>query len=217
MVELEEISPYGIYYLDKKPIQLLEEHFRGNILQLAESLVPVPIDPIQLWRLNFHHQPNTGACSKIWKECKVIITPAKHGWTIQFPGIPNAGQIFYIHQVQRLWYAHFQEHLWLPKKTKPTPPKSLIVEPVVISEKIIHRNRTYMNHTTIHPEDQPYYLSWDSRLLLRSSDFAIWRVSEKSPLFSHAGRNWGLSLLHGRAVEEDRIHAGKWLRAFLSS
>lgn len=217
MVELEEIYPYGIYKWRGKAIQLLEEHFSKGILSLAEELIPIPIDPIQLWRLGFSNNPNNNICTKTWKECKIIICPAKQGWTIQLPGIPDAGQIFHIHQVQRLWYAHFQEHLWLPKVTKHTPPKSVIVEPEVISEMVVHRNRTYVNHTTVHPEDQSYYLSWDSRLLIRPAGWVIWRVSEKSPLFDFGGRKWGLTLLQGIANEEERIAAGKWLKLFLAT
>ena len=126
---------------------------------------------------------------------------------MQFEGVPKVGVLEYIHEVQRLWFTLFGEHLTLvagavkekdkDKKSAPVP------EPVATPGDHIY--------------DQPYYVTWDTRLLIRTGRIAIWRIVEEKPLFEWSGRQVGLTLVTGQASEEDRILGAKWLQKHLDA
>ncbi|RPD41774.1 hypothetical protein [Chitinophaga barathri] len=217
MIQLEEIALGGLFYRDKKVMQIREEHF-GDLLPLLPRLEPIPIDPQRLWKLGFSRYVNTGVSYKDWQGVRLYLRPATlNRWLVQFEGIPKAGFVQYIHQVQRLWFDLFQEHLF-------QPPQARVRQRHVIPEADVSR-RLVKDHAISHykryettitpPSDQPYYFTWDCRILFRTGQVAAWRVDEKSPLFTYAGRNWGLTLLSGTATEEERIKAGKWLKGYL--
>jgi len=180
-----------------KVTQVREEHF-ADMPALARELAPIPVDGIRLWKLGFSRNITTGASYKSWQGITLYLRPATlNRWVIQFEGIPKVGFLEYIHQVQRLWFNLFGEHLFMSAKKgeeaapPPVPPPGE------------------------HVSDQPYYLTWDARLLIRTGRMAVWRVGKENPLFSWGGRPWGLTLMNGQASEEDRVMGAKWLKKYL--
>lgn len=117
MVEIEEISLYGIFYNGSKSIQISEEHFL-NLRELQENLSPIPIDWPKLVSLGFeHHLPST--CSKSFYDVTIYLKPLLlDRWLVYLEGGYKIGVVQYIHQVQRLWYTLFDEHLFLPKRKR---------------------------------------------------------------------------------------------------
>lgn len=199
-VELEEIALGGLFYRNRKVMQIREEDF-GNIIAIAGELFPIPIDPIRLWKLGFSRSITTGVSYKAWQGITLYLKPGTlERWVIHFEGVPKVGFVQHIHQVQRLWFNLFGEHLHLNSRKKEEAPVSVpIAEPGA------------------HTSDQPYYFTWDSRLLIRTGRVAVWRVGKESPLFQYSGGTWGLTLMHGQASEEDRILGGKWLKKHLEN
>lgn len=196
-VELEEISLGGLFYRNRKVTQVREEHF-ANMAAFARELSPIPIDGIRLWKLGFSRNITTGASYKSWQGVTLYLRPGTlNRWLIQFEGVPKIAYLEYIHQVQRLWFNLFGEHLYMTAQKEEETGPGPVVAPGAYAQ------------------DQPYYLTWDSRLLIRTGRIAIWRVGQESPLFSWGGRSWGLTLLQGQASEEDRIMGGKWLKKHL--
>ncbi|MBO9152065.1 hypothetical protein ACFOTA_07595 [Chitinophaga sp. GCM10012297] len=215
MVPLEEISLGGLFYRDTKVMQIREEHF-GDLLPLLPRLEPIPIDPQRLWKLGFSRYVNTGVSYKDWQGVRLYLRPAAQGrWLVQFDGIPNAGAVRYIHEVQRLWFGLFREHLFQPRQLKQ---RHAMPEWEAGRKLVKDYSFSYYRKydVAVKPvRDQPYYFTWDCRILFKSGQVAAWRVDEKSPLFHYAGRPWGLTLFSGSASDEDRLQAGKWLKRYL--
>lgn len=221
-VEIEEVGLFGLFFRNGKVMQIREEHFPVMPLLLAE-LNPIPIDPTRLWKLGFNRNMTTEVSYKAWQGVTLYLKPGTLSrWVIQFEGIPKAGFLQYIHQVQRLWFSLFGEHLYIPKGQPEKKHSHKIKEDrtiiVPIGERRLHTKYNQKTETIHIPaKDEPYYLSWDSRLLFRTGRIAIWRVGPNSPLFQFKGRPWGLVLIHGQSSEEDRIHAGKWLHEYMEA
>lgn len=198
-VELEEISLGGLFYRNRKVTQVREEHYE-NIVAFAREISPIPIDGIRLWKLGFSRNITTGVSYKHWQGTTLYLKPGTlNRWILQFEGIPKVAYLEYIHQVQRLWFNLFGEHLYpvVKKGAEETPGPEPLSPP------------------GIYEEDQPYYATWDSRLLVRTGRLAVWRIAEQNPLFSWNTKPVGLTLLQGQASEEDRLLAGKWLKKHL--
>ncbi|WP_126243899.1 hypothetical protein [Chitinophaga rhizosphaerae] len=217
MIALEEIALGGLFYRNGKVMQIRSEHFAA-MPQLLPELSPIPIDPQRLWKLGFSRYVNTGVSYKDWQGVRVYLKPATlHRWLVQFEGVPKAGFLQYIHQVQRLWFNLFQEHLYQPPKAgagkRHVMPGDTYGRQLVKDHAVSHYKKYEVTITP--PADQPYYFTWDCRLLFRTGRYAVWRADEKNPLFQLGGRAWGLTLIFGAAGEDDRIQAGKWLKGYL--
>ncbi|RPE05779.1 hypothetical protein EGT74_25790 [Chitinophaga lutea] len=206
-VELEQIALGGLFYRKGKVTQVREEHFL-QMAAFAREIDPIPIDGIRLWKLGFSRNITTGASYKSWQGITLYLKPGTlNRWLVQFEGVPKVGALEYIHEVQRLWFTLFGEHLTLVagavKEKDRDNEKPPVPEPVAIPGDHIY--------------DQPYYVTWDSRLLIRTGRIAVWRIGEEKTLFEWSGRRVGLTLVTGQASEEDRVLGGKWLQQHLEA
>lgn len=126
-VELEEIALFGLFRLNKQTIQIREEHF-ANITRLLPDLHPIPIDFQKIQRLGFLRHPN-GIYYRVQGTTEFTLRQLKDArWEFILDNGKRIRTIHYIHQVQRLWFDLFDDHLFLPKnavagkspKTKPS-------------------------------------------------------------------------------------------------
>jgi hypothetical protein len=136
--------------------------------------------------------------------------------------------VYYIHQLQRLYFSLFEEHLRykIDEITPPTKKLDFYYKPEhrvgsIVVESTNPRHKTGLTLATVTEpiQDELYYVTKDLRLLVRSKrlGYAIWEIANHSPLFEFAGKQWGLKLAAGRTVtQEDTIAAGKWLRDLFS-
>lgn len=118
-VELEEISLFGLFNMNGKPMQVKEEHF-NNIHHLLPQLSPIPIDTQKIQRLGFLRQ-STGIYYREQGSTHFILRPLKDGrWELYINEGNRIRIISYIHQVQRLWFALFDDHLFIPPSAATT-------------------------------------------------------------------------------------------------
>lgn len=119
-VELEEVSLFALFTLDRRTVQIREEQL-AKIPDLAKDLQPIPIDPQKLQRLGFQRYP-TGMYYKKQGSCEFLLRPLRNGvWEFVLDGGQRIRTVAYIHQVQRLWFALFDDHLFLPKTMNKPP------------------------------------------------------------------------------------------------
>ena len=135
-VELEQLALYGLFHRKGRTYAILERDF-GYLVALAAELTPILIDPAKLWRLGFSRVFTKGMCVKEYNGIRLGLSPGKRNdWIIQFAGLENAGHVRYIHEVQRLWFAHFSEHLWMPSHP-PAPLTVVVAKPAKPSNGIV--------------------------------------------------------------------------------
>lgn len=114
-VELEEIALFGLFSLHGKTIQIREEQYRKLDVLLPE-LEPIRVDSQKLSRLGFLRYPG-GVFHRKHGNCEFVLLPTKSGqWEFSINGEQRIRRIDYIHQVQRLWFDLFEDHLHAPKK-----------------------------------------------------------------------------------------------------
>lgn len=116
-VELEEISLFGLFTLNKQTIQIRQEHF-ARITELLPELSPIPIDFQKIQRLGFLRHSN-GIYYRAQGDTEFLLRPLKDGrWEFLLDNGKRIRTIRYIHQVQRLWFDLFDDHLFLPKNVQ---------------------------------------------------------------------------------------------------
>lgn len=122
-VELEEITLFSFFKLKDRTILIREEHLSG-ISDLAKDLAPIHIDAQKLQRLGFLRHPN-GIYYREQGAITFFLRPLKNGqWEFTLSGSSKIRLLTYIHQLQRLWFALFDDHLFLPKGVPPKAPKA---------------------------------------------------------------------------------------------
>lgn len=120
-VELEEIALFGFYNRNQKIIQIREDHF-SDIDAILQELTPIPIDFQKLYRLGFLRYP-TGIYYRQQGTIEFLLRPLKDGrWEFSLDNGNRLRVVSYIHQIQRLWFDLFDDHLFLPKSI---PPKAI--------------------------------------------------------------------------------------------
>jgi hypothetical protein len=193
-VEIEQISEGYYFSQNNRKIRIQAQDFK-KIPALCDTLSPIPISPAELSLLNFHGlRFNSGEYERASADGKKMMLKAgtAQRWFVGFGSHLTECHIRYVHELQRLWFALFQEHLRY-SNDKITPPAP--AEP-----------------------DEPYYITHDGRLLIRTGQYAIWRISDKNPLFELKGRKWGLTLQAGKTVTAEQTQiAGKWLQKHLET
>lgn len=121
-VELEEISLFALFNKNGKPMQVREEHF-SNIPDLLKDLSPITIDTQKLQRLGFLRHP-TGTYFMENGTTEFLLRPLKDGrWELYLNQGNRIRVISFIHQVQRIWFALFDDHLFIPKGVTPKAAK----------------------------------------------------------------------------------------------
>ena len=114
-VELEEIALFGFYKLNNRTI-LIQEKDLANITTLSSELTPIPIDSQKLQRLGFLRHPN-GIYYRQQGDIEFLLRPLKNGqWEFSIDGNNRIRILAYIHQLQRLWFALFDDHLFIPQQ-----------------------------------------------------------------------------------------------------
>lgn len=113
-VELEEISLFSLFYKNGKPMQVREKDF-DDIHHLLQQLSPIAIDTQKLQKLGFIRQP-TGIYYREHSTAHFILRPLKDGrWELYINEGNRIRVVSYIHQVQRIWFGLFDDHLFIPK------------------------------------------------------------------------------------------------------
>ena len=116
-VEVEEIALFGLFTLGGRTIQIREEHFKKLDLIVPE-LTPIPIDYQKLYRLGFIRFAN-GVQFRQKGEIQFFLRLLKDGrWEFYLNDGPRIRIVHYIHQIQRLWFDLFEDHLFIPKSTE---------------------------------------------------------------------------------------------------
>lgn len=116
-VELEEIALFSFFKLKDRTILIQEEHLSG-IAGLAKELTPINIDAQKLQRLGFLRHPN-GIYYREQGPVAFSLRPLKNGqWEFTISGSSKIRLLTYVHQLQRLWFALFDDHLFIPHNTK---------------------------------------------------------------------------------------------------
>lgn len=225
-VELEQIFE-GAYFLQGgKKIRIRAEDFL-NLPTVVNTLEPILIERAELSLLRFSTLDM--ATGKVIRSTSLghalILKPGIGGkWFVGIEDTLTTSYVYYIHQLQRLYFSLFEEHLRygsddITPSSKPTPnyyykPEHQVGVIVVESKNPRHKNGLTQATVSEPLLDELYYLTKDMRLLIRSKrlGYAIWEVVNHSPLFTFAGKDWGLKLAAGRTItEDDTIAAGKWL------
>ncbi|WP_127125380.1 hypothetical protein [Pseudoflavitalea rhizosphaerae] len=112
-VELEEIALFGFFKLNNRTI-LIQENDLVNITKLANDLTPILIDSQKLQRLGFLRHPN-GIYYRQQGPVEFLLRPLKNGhWEFSIDESKRIRLLTYIHQLQRLWFALFDDHLFIP-------------------------------------------------------------------------------------------------------
>lgn len=229
-VELEQIFE-GAYFLQQgKKIRVTGRDLT-NILQVIDTLEPILIEraELSLFRFSTMDRSNgtvlrpTALGNKFW------LKPGMGGkWFVGVDEVLTSAYIYYIHQLQRLFFSLFEEQLRYPsdevttgksaKKTYYYKPQHQVGS-IVVEANHPRIKKGYSRKAILEPvPDELYYLTPDMRLLVRSKrlGYAIWEVVESPPLFVHDGKPWGLQLAAGKTVtEEETAKAGKWLLGHL--
>ena len=229
-IETEQIFE-GAYFLQSgKKIRIKAGDF-PNILQVADTLAPILIERAELSLLRFITMDrslgtvvrSTSLGDKLW------LKPGMGGkWFIGVEDTLTAAYIYYIHQLQRLFFSLFEEHLrYASDEITPGTKsgKSYYYKPqhqvgsVVVAPKHPRNKKGFSRKAVLEPvPDEPYYLTPDMRLLIRSKrlGYAIWEVVDSPPLFIYEEKEWGLKLAAGKTVtQEETVKAGKWLLGHL--
>ncbi|QEC44792.1 hypothetical protein [Pseudobacter ginsenosidimutans] len=116
-VELEEIALFGFFKLNNRTI-LIQENDLVNIQTLTNDLSPIPIDSQKLQRLGFLRHPN-GIYFRQQGSVEFLLRPLKNGqWEFCIDESKRIRILSYIHQLQRLWFALFDDHLFIPPQEK---------------------------------------------------------------------------------------------------
>ena len=116
-VELEEIALFGFFKLNNRTI-LIRENDLVNIPVLANDINPIPIDAQKLQRLGFLRHPN-GIYYRQQGSVEFLLRPLKNGqWEFCIDESKRIRILSYIHQLQRLWFALFDDQLFIPPQEK---------------------------------------------------------------------------------------------------
>ena len=116
-VELEEIALFGFFKLNNRTI-LIRENDLVNIPVLAKDINPIPIDAQKLQRLGFLRHPN-GIYYRQQGSVEFLLRPLKNGqWEFCIDESKRIRILSYIHQLQRLWFALFDDQLFIPPQEK---------------------------------------------------------------------------------------------------
>lgn len=192
-VEIEQISEGYYFFQNSRKIRIQAHDFR-KIPEICATLHPIAISPAELSQLNFHGlRFNSGEYERASATGKKLMLKAGNAqrWFVGISPHLSDCHIQYVHELQRLWFALFQEHLRY-SNDKVTPP-------VPVNE-------------------EPYYITHDGKLLIRTGQYAIWRITDKNPLFEHNGQKWGLILQAGKSVTPAQTQvAARWLLQHLST
>lgn len=230
-VELEQIFEGGYFRYGERNIRIQEHDFH-SITALCGILKPIPIESGELSLLRFSiMNRNSVTYSRVTEQGKIFWLKAGTGtrWLVGIGEHLTTTSIEYIHQLQRIYFSLYEEHLrYSSDKIKPLKKDAngYVVKPytefLFVDEGPLDTPRGEKYGTRKGTEkhfqipDDDYYLTYDCRLLIRTGNYAIWRVSEKNPLFEIKGKKFGLTLERGTNVtEEQRITAGKWLKSHL--
>lgn len=116
-VELEEIALFGLFNFQGKTFQIREQQFT-HLDTLISQLAPIRIEPPKLQLLGFLYYPG-GVYHRKHGNCEFVLRPTKTGaWEFSIDGGQRIRIVNYIHQVQRLWFDLFNEHLHVPKTSQ---------------------------------------------------------------------------------------------------
>lgn len=230
-IETEQIFE-GAYFLQEgNRIRIQPDDF-PKLPAILGSLEPILISHAELSMLRFSII-NAAAGTMVRSSASgsaLTLKPGMGGkWFLVIDDVITASYVIYIHQLQRVYFSLFEEHLRyggdeiVPvKKTSHNytyKPEHKVVRVKV--ESTDPRSRRDRNgdvwDNVLRPwTNEPYYVTSDLRLLIRSKEaggYAIWEIVHHSPLFTFANKDWGLFLAAGRTVTpEDTIVAGKWLK-----
>lgn|GEM_PF-1511772 len=230
-VEIEQIFE-GAYFLQQGKKIRIKGSDLTNILQVIDTLEPILIERAELSLFRFTTMDRSQGTvlrtsslgGKFW------LKPGMGGkWFVGVDEVLTSAYIYYIHQLQRLFFSLFEEHLRYPSDeiapAGKSAKKSYYYKPqhqvhsVVVAANHPRIKKGFSRKAILEPvPDELYYLTSDMRLLIRSKrlGYAIWEVGESPPLFVHDGKPWGLTLAAGRTVtEEETAKAGKWLLGHL--
>ncbi len=198
MVELEQMGEGYYFLLAGDEIRITSAHFQDAAI-LCLDLDPIIIEMRQLLRLRFSTL-NYARCEYIRETGTgrtMVLHRHKTGkWKVILDGQETQTYIYHIHELQRLYFSHFQELLRFmgdnpaPIQTKEYQYKEHTkINYVDAGPGGTRRypNARLYNSIEVSVPDDDYYLTYDCRLLVRSGKYAIWRVAEKSPLFEYQG------------------------------
>jgi hypothetical protein len=106
-----------LFLLSGRTLQIREEHFK-DIETVAKELVPIPLDYQKLYRLGFLRNGD----AIVYRQhgtCQFFLQLLKDGrWEFYLNGDERIRIVSYVHQVQRLWFDLFDDHLFIPREIK---------------------------------------------------------------------------------------------------
>jgi hypothetical protein len=233
-IELEQIFE-GAYFLQEgNRIRIQADDFR-KIPGIIDSLEPILVSQAELSMLRFSTvNAATGTMSReTTSGASLTLKPGMGSkWFLVIDDVITASYVVYIHQLQRVYFSLFEEHLRyssdeiVPRKKSSSytykPEHKIVRVKVESTDPRIRRDRKGVawDNELQTWSNEPYYLTADLRLLIRSKEaggYAIWEIVHHSPLFTYAGKDWGLILAAGRTITQtDTENAGKWLKDLFS-
>lgn len=113
-VEIEDIALFGLFIRGGKTMQILEKDF-SDIEMLVKELSPIALDYQKLYRLGFIRN-GEGTVYRQYGTSQFFLRALKDGkWEFYLNGGDRIRILTSIHQVQRLWFDLFDDHLFLPR------------------------------------------------------------------------------------------------------
>lgn len=228
-IELEQANE-GFYFRYQGSVIRIQEAHYPFLPSMRHFLEPIIIDRNELSMLNFTSVRDSkyGMFEKFSTtgDRLFIKKNEKDTWSIGIGTYESKTVVKYVHQLQRLYFGMFEEIL-RRRGDEPAPTQKNtyylltgkdVSVPAGFSEAPGRYHGTpelYKEHIAY--QGQLYYVVWDCWLLVRNIDYAIWRISQESPLFEYKGRKWGLALVGGKQIkQEDTLAAGRWLQNHLA-
>jgi len=237
-IEIEQVFEGAYFIQEGERVRIHPDDFSG-ITSIIETFEPILISSAELSMLRFSlTNATTGVMTRDTASGQSLaLKPGIGGkWFLVIEDILTPSYVYYVHQLQRLYFSLFEEHLRYandPIKPSGKPPINYEYKPSsrVVRVKIPKGDPRYSDPRTKVDRkgiawkpmiqdwpDDPYYVSYDMRLLIRSkvSGYAIWEIVHHINFFSFGGKNWGLKLAAGKHITPVETEAaGKWLHQHL--
>lgn len=229
MIETEQLWEGGYFLQGDREVRIKPDDY-ANAPALCRTLNPIPIKALQLSRLRFQIlNSNNGSYQKFTDEGNCFLIKAGVGgkWFIGLEDKMSDRYLFYVHELQRLFFSLYAQHLRYTGDEITPPAHQTITYKIGQQQKVSSvvmpstdpRDKNGYTHISVYESIplSPYLLSVDCTILIRRGNWAIWTIDhEQQPLFEFAGRRWGLILAAGKTVTAaDTLAAGKWLKQHL--
>jgi hypothetical protein len=232
-IEIEQVFEGAYFIQEGERVRIHSDDF-PRIPSIVNTFEPILISHAELSMLRFSL---VNATTGVMARDTLSLKPGLGGkWFLIIEDVLTPCYVYYVHQLQRLYFSLFEEHLrYANDPITPTgkPPINYEYKPSsrVVRVKIPKGDprygdpRTKLDNKGIAWKpmiqdwpDDPYYVTYDMRLLVRSkvAGYAIWEIVHHISFFSFGGKNWGLKLAAGKYITPAETEAaGKWLHQHL--